>query len=166
MRRLCTRFHAAFLVGLLGMAAIGLAQTDTGSIGGYVKDPSGQSVPKATVTVKNEGTNEVRTLTTNDSGYYVQPNLQPGIYAVAVEATGFKRFESRGNKLNSNTSLSLDANLTVGNITETVEVSATAEVLRDGIVGRADASQRQAGRHAGIERPQSAVHRTTSAGLA
>jgi hypothetical protein len=101
-----------------------------GSIGGYVKDPSGQSVPKATVTIKNEGTNEVRTLTTNDSGYYVAPNLPPGIYTVAAEAAGFKRFESRQNKLDSNTSLSLDASLTVGNVTDTVEVTSTAEVLQ------------------------------------
>ncbi|MEI9976092.1 MAG: carboxypeptidase regulatory-like domain-containing protein [Ignavibacteriota bacterium] len=130
MRRWCTRVHIPFWIGLLGLAAIGFAQTDTGSIGGYVRDQSGQNVPKATVTIKNEGTNEVRTLVTNESGYYVQPNLQPGTYTVSAEAPGFKRFESRLNKLDSNTSLSLDASLTVGNITDTVEVSATAQVLQ------------------------------------
>ncbi len=130
MSHVCTRFHALFLTGLLVFAVAGFAQTDTGSIGGYVKDPSGQTVPKATVTIKNEGTNEVRTLTTNEAGYYVAPNLPPGLYTVAAEASGFKRFESRQNKLDSNTSLSLDASLTVGNVTDTVEVSSTAEVLQ------------------------------------
>ncbi|HUB82360.1 MAG TPA: carboxypeptidase regulatory-like domain-containing protein [Bryobacteraceae bacterium] len=107
-----------------------MAQTDTGSIGGYVKDPSGRSVPKATVTIRNEGTNEVHTLTTNDSGYYIQTQLPPGMYTVSAEAPGFKRFESKQNKLDSNTALSLDAALTVGNVSETVEVAATAEVLQ------------------------------------
>jgi hypothetical protein len=130
MTRLCTRFHAVFLMCLLAFAAVGLAQTDVGSIGGYVKDPSGQIVPKATVTIKNEGTNEVHTIITNDSGYYVVPNLPPGVYTMTAESAGFKRFESKSNKLDSNTSLSLDASLTVGNVTDTVEVSATAEVLQ------------------------------------
>ena len=88
MSHVCTRFHALFLTGLLVFAVAGFAQTDTGSIGGYVKDPSGQTVPKATVTIKNEGTNEVRTLTTNEAGYYVAPNLPPGLYTVAAEASG------------------------------------------------------------------------------
>ena len=130
MPHFCTRVHAVFLAGLLTFAAVGLAQTDRGSIGGYVKDPTGRVIPKATVTIKNEGTNEVHTLVTNDAGYYVEPNLQPGLYTMTAEATGFKRFESRQNKLDSNTTLSLDASLTVGNVTETVEVAATAEVLR------------------------------------
>src|SRR5277367_5878041 len=105
MHRFCTRCHIALLVSFLTLAALGYAQTDTGSIGGYVKDPSGQSIPKATVIIKNEGTAGVHTLITNDAGYYVAPNLQPGIYTVTAEAPGFKRFESRQNKLDSNTSL-------------------------------------------------------------
>jgi len=122
---------AVFSVTLLFLfASLASSQTDTGSIGGYVKDPSGRVIPKATVTIKNEGTNVVQTLTTNEAGYYVAPNLQPGNYAVTAEAPGFKRFESRQNKLDSNSALSLDATLTVGNITDTVEVAASAEVLQ------------------------------------
>jgi hypothetical protein len=110
--------------------ATAFAQTDTGSIGGYVKDPSGGVIPKAKVTLKDEGTGQDRSLVTNEAGYYILPNLPPGTYTMTAEAPGFKRFESTQNKLDSNTALSLDANLTVGNNTETVEVSSTAAVLQ------------------------------------
>jgi hypothetical protein len=130
MSRLHNRVAVFSVTVLLLIASVSHSQTDTGSIGGYVKDPTGRVIPKASVTVKNEGTNVVQTLTTNDAGYYVAPNLQPGNYTVIAEAPGFKRFESRQNKLDSNSALSLDANLTVGNVSDTVEVAASAEVLQ------------------------------------
>ncbi|MGO9260592.1 MAG: carboxypeptidase regulatory-like domain-containing protein [Bryobacteraceae bacterium] len=107
-----------------------MAQTDVGSMGGFVRDPSGGVVPHAKVLVKNEGTGEEHPATTNDSGYYTVTNLPPGFYAVSVEAAGFKKFDSTHNKLDPSTALALDATLTVGAATEVVEVSATAQVLQ------------------------------------
>jgi len=118
------------LAGLLLFVAVAFAQTDTGSIGGFVKDPSGGVIPKAKVNLRNEGTGQEHSLTTDRAGYYIAPNLPPGIYTMTAEAPGFKRFESKQNKLDSNTTLSLDANLAVGNTTETIEVTATAAVLQ------------------------------------
>ena len=69
-------------------------------------------------------------ITANDSGYYVMPNLQPGYYIVTAESHGFKKFVSNHNKLNPNTTLSVDASLVVGNVTETMEVSAMNDVLQ------------------------------------
>jgi hypothetical protein len=106
------------------------AQSDYGSITGFVKDPSGAVVPKSKVTFKNEGNNEERSSITNEAGYFVMPNLQPGYYTVTAEAAGFKKFVSPHNKLNPNTTLSLDASLTIGSAAETVEVSATNEALQ------------------------------------
>ena len=111
-------------------STIAIAQSDYGSISGFAKDPSGAIVPKAKVVIKNEGTGEEHPVTTNDSGYYTVPNLPPGIYGMTAEAAGFKRFESKSNKLTANSALSLDANFIVGSPTETVEVVATAEVLQ------------------------------------
>ena len=112
------------------LTAIGMAQTDVGSLGGFVRDPSGGVIPRAKVVIKNEGTGEEHTTTTNDSGYYTVTNLPPSLYSVTVEAAGFKKFDSTHNRLDPNTSLSLDAPLTVGAATEVVEVSATAAVLQ------------------------------------
>lgn len=117
------------LAGLL-FVAIATAQTETGSIGGFVKDPSGGVVPKAKVTIRNEGTGAVQTLNTDSAGYYIAPDLPPGIYTMSAEAEGFKRFESAHNRLAPNTALSLDGNLSVGATTETVQVTATASVLQ------------------------------------
>lgn len=114
----------------LFITTLALAQTDIGSIVGFVKDTSGGVIPKAKVTVKYEATGQVSTATTNDSGYYVVTNLRPGIYTVSAEASGFKRIESVHNTLEANSTLSLDVVLTVGAASETVEVTATAAALQ------------------------------------
>jgi hypothetical protein len=80
--------------------------------------------------VRNEATGEVRSVVTNDSGHYTVTNLPPGLYTITIEATGFKKNDSTHNKLDANTALSADAVLTIGAMTETVEVSATAAVLQ------------------------------------
>jgi hypothetical protein len=112
------------------LATFGYAQTDIGSVSGFVKDPSGGVVPKAKVLVKNEATSQVISAVTNDSGYYVVTNLQPGVYTVAAESAGFKRYESAHNTLVANSALSLDVVLTVGAASETVEVTETATALQ------------------------------------
>ncbi len=122
---------APFLcANLFLFATIAYAQSDYGSIVGFVKDPSGAVVPQAKITLKNEGTGIERPTTTNDSGYYAVTNLAPGFYSVTAEAAGFKKFTSDHNKLDPNSTLSLDASLVVGNATETVEVTAAAVALQ------------------------------------
>src|ERR1700722_2523511 len=101
-----------------------LAQSDVGSLSGFVRDPSTAVVPKAKVVIRNEATHEEHTAITNDSGYYTVTNLPPGIYTVTADAAGFKKFESVHNRLDPNSTLSLDAALTVGAASETVQVSA------------------------------------------
>ena len=130
MNRLYSRINKNVLLGLLFSVAVATAQTDTGSIGGFVKDPTGGVVPKAKVTITNEGTGAAQALSSDGSGYYIAPNLPPGVYTMRAEAPGFKRFESAHNRLAPNTALSLDANLTVGAVTETVSVTSTASVLQ------------------------------------
>lgn len=106
------------------------AQSDNGSISGYVRDPSGAIVPGAHVVIKNEGTNEEHPVTTDTGGHYSVTNLQPGMYSMTAEAGGFKKFSSTQNKLNANSALLLNADLAVGQATETIEVSATASQLQ------------------------------------
>ena len=107
-----------------------MAQSDFGVIVGFVKDPNSAVVPKAKVTIRNEATGVQREVTTNESGYYVVPNLQPGIYTMTAEAPGFKKFESTGNKLDPNSTLAVDAMLAVGNVTDTVDVVASVSPLQ------------------------------------
>jgi hypothetical protein len=122
--------HMIRIVLLAMLAAVlAFSQSDLGSISGFVKDPSGSTIPNAKVTVKNQSGLE-RQATTNESGYYIITSIPPGLYSVSVEATGFKKFESAGNKLDSSATLAVDATLAVGAATETVEVTATAQTLQ------------------------------------
>ena len=111
-------------------SATALAQNDVGSIVGFVTDSSGAVVPGAKVTIKNEGTGESRTVSTDSSGHYAIPNLPPTSYTMTAEATGFQKFESTHNVLASNSTISIDAKLTLGAATQTVEVTATAALLQ------------------------------------
>ncbi|MFL6438974.1 MAG: carboxypeptidase regulatory-like domain-containing protein [Terriglobales bacterium] len=105
------------------------AQSDLGRISGFVKDPSGATVPNAKITVQNKS-GVSRQTTTNESGYYTVTNIPPGLYTLTVEAAGFRTFQSADNKLDPSASLAIDAALAVGAATQTVEVSATATPLQ------------------------------------
>src|SRR5256884_3248380 len=106
-----------------------LAQSDLGKISGFIKDPSGATIANAKVTVRNN-TGVERQTTTNDSGYYVVTNVPPGLYTMIAEATGFQRYETSNNKLDPSADLVIDATLTVGTASQTVEVSASAGCLQ------------------------------------
>src|ERR1035437_8496242 len=107
MNRVCSMRALALALVLMLCTSLAFAQSDLGSISGFVKDPSGAIIPKAKVSVKNESGLE-RQATTNDSGYYTVTNIPPGLYAIRVEVAGFKKYESAGNKLDASGALSAD----------------------------------------------------------
>jgi hypothetical protein len=105
------------------------AQSDNSSVSGIVKDPSGSAVPNAKVVVRNESTAFERAVTTNTTGFYTVTNIQPGFYTVVVEAAGFKTASRSRNKLEAALPLSVNFDLTVGAVSETVNVEANAAQL-------------------------------------
>src|SRR5579884_3155247 len=129
MNQVCSLRAALLVLIALVCAGLVLGQSDLGSISGFVKDPTGAVIPNAKVTVRNP-TGLERTATTNESGFYTITNIPPAEYSITVDAPGFKKYESSNNKLDPSGSLAVDATLTVGTATETVEVSATATQLQ------------------------------------
>ena len=105
------------------------AQSDLGTISGFVKDPSGGTIAGAKVTIQNRS-GVGRQATTNESGYYTITNVPAGLYTVSVEASGFKKFQSNEDKLDPSANLVVDATLSVGSALQTVEVSASAVQLQ------------------------------------
>jgi len=105
------------------------AQSDLGKISGFILDQSGAPVPNAKITVRNQSGIE-RQAATNDTGYYVISNVPPGFYVMTAEAPGFRKFESTNNKLDSASDLVVNATMTLGSITETVEVTASTAQLQ------------------------------------
>jgi hypothetical protein len=118
------------LTSILFCAPAVFAQSDLGSIQGVVKDPSSAVVPNATVSVRNAGDGLERKIKTNESGVFTVTSIPPGVYTVTVEAGGFKKYESKNNKLDPSSTLGVDVTLTVGAATDTVEVSASATALQ------------------------------------
>ena len=129
MNNVSSRRALQLALMILICASLAFAQSDLGSISGFVKDPSGAVVPKAKVTVKNTSGLERQT-NTNDSGYFTVTNIPPSIYTISVEVAGFKKYESTNNKLDASGALNADVTLAVGSAVETVEVSASAQVLQ------------------------------------
>ena len=81
----CRRLGVIFMLSVLAVT-MGHAQTTTqGSIGGTVSDSSGAVVGNASVTIVNVGTNATIMLTTDDSGFYKAPLVEPGTYSVTVK---------------------------------------------------------------------------------
>src|SRR6267143_1897412 len=106
-----------------------ISQTTTGRILGTVRDQSGAALPAATVTVTDVQRGITRTVTTDDSGEYVVPNLTPGIYTVRAESRGFKTVERPNIQVEVATDLSVDVSLPPGDVKETVIVNEEVPLL-------------------------------------
>src|SRR5713226_8226749 len=119
------------LVLFLSLGASGMlfAQSDLGRISGFIKDSSGATVANAKVIVQNKSGIERQT-TTNESGYYIITNVPPGLYTMIAEAAGFQKYETRDNKLDPSADLVIDATLTVGSTSQTIQVSASTVQLQ------------------------------------
>ncbi len=110
------------LVLLQGLSLLN-AQTVTATILGTVTDPSGAAVSPATVTVNNEATGRSNSAVTDDAGGYLFPLLPiAGSYSLTVEANGFRKFLQRGIVLRVNENVRVDAVLSIGAVSDTVEV--------------------------------------------
>jgi len=105
------------------------AQSDLGRISGFINDSSGASVPNAKVTVHNQSGIE-RQAVTNESGYFVISNVPSGFYVMTAEAPGFQKYQANNNKLDPASDLVINATLTVGSTSETVEVTASTAQLQ------------------------------------
>jgi len=112
------------LVSLTG-AALVWSQSITQSIQGLVTDPSGAVIVGARVTVVNVATGLTLSEETNSTGNYSFPLLPVGNYDIRVEMQGFKTEMVRNVRLETAAQVRRDFTLQVGDVAETIEVSAT-----------------------------------------
>jgi hypothetical protein len=104
------------------------AQTFTGGVRGVVTD-SGGIVPGVTVTLINEGNGASRDAVSNEQGAYNFSAVQPGTYTVKAELTGFKTFENKGVRVNTQQFVTMDIKLDVGQLQETITVTGEAPLI-------------------------------------
>lgn len=100
------------------------AQLAGANLSGIVQDASGATVPNARVSIKNNANGSVREVISNSDGLYSAPNLLPGTYDVTVTAGGFETMLEKGLKLDVGADQVLNLSLKVGQLQQTVEVSA------------------------------------------
>jgi hypothetical protein len=123
--------YPAIRLGLLGLiAAVAAFGQSQGTIQGVVTDDSGAVIPGAQVVVKNDATGVAVSRSTNEVGFYSAPGLNPGSYSVTASSEGFSTAQRTNISLEVAQTLRLDIQLNVGQLTETVEVSATAQLIQ------------------------------------
>src|ERR1044072_7497831 len=106
------------------------AQTATGGVNGTVTDQNGAVVPGATVTLVNRATNIQTGATAGEGGYSTFVNVSPGTYILRIEAGGFSTVQTSPFDVGVSQTLTQNVSLTVGAVTQTVEVTAGGELIQ------------------------------------
>lgn len=106
------------------------AQVGTASLGGFITDSSGASIPNATVTLTSVLQKYKRETTTSSGGEYAIPALPPGDYELSVTAAGFAPAKKTGVRLSSGQASALDVQLSVASATENITVSEAPPLLQ------------------------------------
>ncbi len=125
MRRIVSKGLFLFLC-VVALTAVSFGQNIMSTLTGTVTDSSGAAVSGATVTIHDDNKNsDVSTVTTDQTGIYTAPNLPFGTYTVTIKAPGFKAFVADKVVLHVGDRRTLDASLSVGQVTEQVMVTVT-----------------------------------------
>src|SRR4051812_22805321 len=117
---------AALLLGLTGASAF--AQGTNSSISGSVIDSAGGAIPGAAVLVKNQSGVSFEAVS-NGEGLFNVPGVPPGVYTVSVSLSGFKTAVVKDVRVAPGTPATIKATLEVGQLSETVNVAASSELI-------------------------------------
>ena len=117
------------LTTLCFMSLCATAQEYRATLSGRITDPQGAVIASAKITVTQVETGAKSETLSGTDGLYTIPFLPPAAYRVTAEAAGFKKYERAGLQLEANGRVSLDIEMTVGQITETISVTAEAPML-------------------------------------
>jgi len=120
----------SLLVMLVASGSTLFGQTATGGVNGTVTDPAGAIVIAATVKLISQATNVETQVSTNENGYYRFVLVTPGIYILKVEMPGFKTALIPRFDVGVNQAVTQNITLTLGEVNQTVEVTAEAEMLQ------------------------------------
>jgi hypothetical protein len=127
MRKYCTSVLAA--LGIVVVPVFASAQV-LGSIAGTVRDGSGAVLPGVSVEASSPALIEkIRTAVTDGSGQYRIVNLPPGTYTVTMTLPGFNTARREGVEISANFTATVDGDLRVGAIEETVTVTGESPIV-------------------------------------
>jgi hypothetical protein len=121
--------RAAIALLTLALAPMAFAQ-NAGSLRGSVADKTGAVVPGATVTLTADATKFTRESVSDARGTFFFATVDSGSYTLKIAMNGFKTYEARNVRVSANDTLGIDVVLEIGAASETVEVTATRELIR------------------------------------
>src|SRR5687767_6451953 len=124
------RCCAGVFLALIFAQDPGIAQEITGAINGVIRDNSGAVVPQVMVIATNVDTGTEARAATDETGAYTFSLLRPGRYRLTIEKPGFQRLIRENIVVNTAERLRIDIALEVGQLTESVTVSAQAPLLQ------------------------------------
>lgn len=130
---------------LISAAALGAAQGQSffGGLRGAVTDPGGASVPMAKVTLAEETTGVERSTLTTQEGEFAFNQVVPGSYSLRVESPGFRVFERKGVIVATQQFATINVQLEVGRVNETLNVTEQAPLLETGSASQGQVIDRQ-----------------------
>lgn len=132
MRHACAASRvvlSAAVCAFLLVSTVAFSQSQTGSISGSVLDPNNAPVPGAAVRAHEVRSGVTVQTVSSDAGLYVFPSLPPGIWTISAQKEGFKELVRPGIEIFIAQRQSLDLKLEVGDVKQSVEVSATQTLL-------------------------------------
>jgi hypothetical protein len=114
---------------LLLVSTISFAQQGTADLRGRAVDQQGGVLPGVTIVVRNQDSGLFRETTTGADGTFLMSAMTPGVYEVAAELQGFKKYSQRNVRLEVGRTTPVDVQLEVGGLTEAVTVSSEAPLV-------------------------------------
>jgi len=123
-------FRLVTFLFCLSVGRFAFAQAGSADLTGQALDSSGSALPAVEITAMYLQTNVSTTTTSSTGGVYVFTNLRPGVYSVAAQAAGFRKTVRTGVTLITGEKTRLDLTMTVGDVKESVTVSADAPLLQ------------------------------------
>src|SRR6266851_1184422 len=123
------QFGICALALIILLIATTVSASPTGSIAGFVKDPSGAAITGAKLTLTNQSTNAKLEAVSDNNGGFQFLQLAPAVYSLVVESQGFKKVTEQSIVVQVDQITHLDVALQIGSVTQIVEVSSAATPL-------------------------------------
>src|SRR4026208_925858 len=134
MQKLACRFQRTIGAVVLGLLVItpfsASAQTGTADITGRVIDQQGGALPGVAVIARNQDSGTFRQSVSADNGTFQFPGLQPGVYQVEAELTGFNKYQRTNLRLEVGKTVAVDITMEIGGLTEQAAGTAGAAAGR------------------------------------
>src|ERR1700733_13722881 len=124
------RSFVPVLLLVLLASSVALAQRDLGTITGTITDPQGAAVPNARITIVEDTTGLSYEATSGATGEYIRPLLPAGTYTITVTVQGFQKAQQKNVLVTAGDRIGVNIALTVGETTQTLEVTAAAPLLQ------------------------------------